>query len=468
MTRSAPGSRLGTATVAATRRSRALLNSAFYDRARHDGAAAGSRRRAADAAIAVAVTAVQLAGLSVSAYWNGHQAHDSPGWPAYLLLGIGGMSLLARRRFPVAVLAVALGTSLWAGAISGAGMIWIVPIAAFFNAVLARKRLAAILSLVIGYTYSFWPFRSGTHSVTLAIGIAAWLLVLLAIAELIRIRRQRAAAVEHSVQEQLLRQASEERMRMARDVHDVLAHNISVINVQANTALHLMDRQPELAREALTSIHEVSRQALAELRSVLGVLRSPHDSAPTGPSPGVSQLPDLVATVRQTGLEVRLSVEGQARPLPADADVAAYRIVQEALTNISRHSASRTARVLVRYHAVPVSNQPGPDRRDDGGFPRQDRAAGVQIQVDDDGPARRDRPSQARPGDGGNGITGMTERAQTLGGTLSAARRPGGGFRVAAWLPVPVDPPMVIVPAANGSAANGSAANGSAANGSHR
>jgi signal transduction histidine kinase len=416
MSRAAPISQLVTTTALRV----SSLSAVIQERV-----ASWNGRWVTDAGIAVAVTAVQLALLAVS--WRHQQAGGSPGWAAYLLLGIGGMSLLARRRFPEAVLAVALGTALLAGAISNAGMIWIVPIAAFVNAVLARKRLAAILSLVIGYIVSFLPVgRTGTGgpSVTLAIGVAAWLLVLLAAAELVRIRRQRAAAVARSSQEQLLRQASEERVRMARDIHDVLAHNISVINVQANTALHLMDRQPERAREALTSIHDVSRQALAELRSVLGMLRSPGDGAPTAPSPGMSRVPDLIAAVQRAGLEVRLTVEGDVWPLPADADVAAYRIIQEALTNTSRHSASRTAGVLVRYQAA----SPSDEARDDGG---------VSIQVDDDGPARRARDHAAAPvrPAGGNGITGMIERAEALGGTLSAGTRPGGGFRVAAWLP---------------------------------
>jgi len=413
MSRAVPISQLGTAVAGWARRAATVARARTQSR---------NQRWVTDVGIALAVTAVQLAALAAASSWGRQHAHGGPGWAAYLLLGIGGMSLVARRRFPEAVLAVALGMALWAGAVSNAGMIWIVPIAAFVNAVLARKRRAAIASLVIGYTVSFWPFgRNGSagHSVTLAIGVAAWLLVLLAAAELARIRRQRAAAVARSSQEQLLRQASEERMRMARDIHDVLAHNISVINVQANTALHLMDRQPERAREALTSIHEVSRQALAELRSVLGMLRSADDGAPTAPSPGLSQLPDLVTAVQRAGLRVRLSVEGDVWPLPADADVAAYRIVQEALTNASRHSASHAASLLVRY-------EPG----------------GLRIQVNDDGPARceRDRPpGPVRPG-GGNGITGMTERAQALGGTLSAAPAPDGGFRVAAWLPARIPP----------------------------
>src|SRR6202041_3236352 len=142
----------------------------------------------------------------------------------------------------------------------------------------------------------------GHASAEVALAVAAWMLILLGIAELVRSRRQRAAAIAQSRQEQSRRQASEERMRIARDVHDVLAHNISVINVQANTALHLMDRQPERAREALTAIHEGSRQALGELRSVLGVLRADSDAAPLVPSPGLARLEELAAHARAAGI----------------------------------------------------------------------------------------------------------------------------------------------------------------------
>src|SRR5262249_30132236 len=234
-----------------------------------------------------------------------------------------------------------------------------------------------------------------------ALGLAAGLTLMLAAAELIRIRSQRAAALARSREEELRRLASEERIRMARDLHDVVAHNISVINVQANTALHLMDRQPERAREALSAIHDVSRQALTELRSVLGVLRSDEDLAPRAPSPGLGQLDDLLSTVRRSGLEPRLTRRGDGRQLPASVDLAAYRIVQEALTNAARHSASGTADVLISYEAD-----------------------GVLVQVDDAGPARSTAAAQA-----GNGITGMTERAHALGGRLSAGPRGRGGFR---------------------------------------
>jgi signal transduction histidine kinase len=393
------------------------------------------RRWVVDAAIALAVTAAQLGAAQATLSWNHHHPHTSIGWGADLLLGVGGLALLARRRFPVPVLAVALGTALWAGAISHAGMIWLVPIAALFNAVIARKRVAAIASVVIGYAVSFrgvWTSAPGHASPAVALGVAAWLIVLLAIAEVVRIRSQRAAAIARSREDQLQRRASEERMRIARDLHDVLAHNISVINVQASTALHLMDRQPERAREALTAIHEVSKQALNELRSVLGVLRTADDDPPRTPSPGLSQLGDLLRSVRSAGLDARLTVTGDWRELPAEADLGAYRIIQEALTNATRHSASPTARVQVGYEA-----------------------AGVRIQVDDDGPARvggkgngaigspqaggNGGPGHELPHGGGNGITGMRERAHALGGTLEAGPRSDGGFRVSAFLPAPDD-----------------------------
>jgi signal transduction histidine kinase len=363
-----------------------------------------------DISIAVVVTAMQLgAAHAASSWW--HESSSAPGWADYLLLAVAGLALAFRRRFPVVVLAVSLGTTLLAGAISHAGMIWLALIVAFVNAMVAGKRLAALASLVIGYVASFWPLwqvgMDGHASVPAALGVAAWLLVLLAAPEFVRFRRQHVAELARNRADQLRRQASEERMRIARDLHDVVAHNISVINVQANTALHLMDRQPERAREALTAIHDVSRQALTELRSVLGVLRSDDDLAPRAPSPGLGQLDDLLSAARRAGLDPRLRLHGDQRHLPASVDLAAYRIVQEALTNASRHSASGTVDILVSYEAD-----------------------GVLILLDDAGPARS--PAAAQPG---NGITGMTERARALGGRLSAGRRADGGFRVAAWLP---------------------------------
>jgi signal transduction histidine kinase len=380
---------------------------------------------AVDIAIALAVVAVEL-GIGGAAFsWHQHhQVVYSPSWTGHRLLALSGLALIWRRRFPAVVLAVVLAASLAEGALGTSG--WLALIIAFISADVAGRRAAAIASLVIGYTVSFWPpwliGTPGHASLAIGLGIGAWLITLLAVAELIRMRGQRAVTAARSREYQLQRRASEERVRIARDLHDVLAHNISVINVQANTALHLMDRQPDRAREALTSIHEVSKQALAELRTVLGVLRADGDAAPRSPSPGLARVGDLVSAVRDTGLDARLVVRGQPVQLPSDIDLAGYRIVQEALTNTSRHSTSKEAEVVVSYQ---------PD--------------GVAIQVDDAGPAQQ-RPTADGIG-AGTGITGMTERAEALGGTLSAGRRADGGFRVHAWLPRPT-----TMAAVNGSA----------------
>ena len=368
---------------------------------------AAARRWATDAAIAVAVIAIQVGGTFASSHW--HHGQATAGIATYVLLAIGGASLIARRRYPVGVLAVTLAVAIWPGAASQAPLIWIALIVAFFTAVQARQRAAAVASLVIGYVASIWPpwliGSPGHASAGFAVGLAVLLLFLLAVAEVIRARGQRAAALEHSRQEELRRRAGEERMRIARDLHDVVAHNISVINVQANTALHLMDRQPERAREALTAIHEVSRQALGELRTVLGVLRADGADVPLVPSPGLDRLGALAAHTRTAGIAVRVEREGVPRPVSAGVDAAAYRIVQEALTNTVRHSGGHTATVRLRYD---------PDA--------------LTIEVDDDGRV----VLLPRPG---NGVAGMTERARALGGTLDVGPRPGGGFRVLARLP---------------------------------
>ncbi len=371
---------------------------------------------AVDAGIALAVTALQLGATYASKSWgsSGHHRAGMDGWYVYVLLAIAGLALVARRRHPVGVLAVSLAATLTAGQLGG-GLIWLALIVAFLNAAIARKRAAAVVSVVIGYLWSTWPpWLIGTHghaSAAAAAGLAAWLIVLVAITELIRIRGQRTAALKRSQEEEFRRRASEDRMRIARDLHDVLAHNISVINVQANTALHLMDRQPDRAKEALTAIHGVSKQALSELRAVLGVLRDEGpDGAPRSPSAGLAGLDDLLASVRSAELEVRLTVEGEPGSLPVDADIAAYRIVQESLTNVRKHSGARSASVRVRYEP-----------------------AGVSVEVEDAGLVRP-APAQWNRG-AGNGIRGMAERVLELGGTFDAGPSAAGGFRVSAWLP---------------------------------
>jgi signal transduction histidine kinase len=378
--------------------------------------AAGSTRRwTVDTVLAVVVAALQVAGTYGAA--RHYHGGTTPSPVEYAVVATAGLALAARRRFPVAVLAVtgALSAGYWALA-SLPSPVFLCDIVALVTVVLARERLAAVLALVAYYAgYQWLPVLTGARtapSPLAAVLAAAGLAVLLGAAELLRLRRQHAAAIARSRGDQARRQASEERLRIARDLHDVVAHNISVINVQANTALHLIDRQPERAAAALTAIHEVSKQALAELRSVLGVLREDGTGAPRTPSPGLDHLGDLAGSAASAGLSVRIERDGAPRPLPAEVDVAAYRIVQEALTNSARHSAGHAATVYVRYS-------------DDD----------VLVQVDDEGAGGA---GTVRPGvtGSGNGIAGMTERARALGGSLRAAPRPGGGFRVRARLPL--------------------------------
>ena len=198
-------------------------------------------------------------------------------------------------------------------------------------------------------------------------------------------------------------------MRIARELHDVLAHNISLINVQAGVALHLMDEQPDQARSALAAIKAASTDALGELRSVLEILRRGDERAPRSPTPGLAGLDGLVERSRAAGIDVRTKVDGTPRQLPTGVDRAAFRIVQEALTNVVRHARATTATVHITY---------APDD--------------IEIAVEDDGRG----PVAADPTRGGSGLAGMRERAAALGGRLDAGPRPGGGFVVNASLPL--------------------------------
>jgi signal transduction histidine kinase len=372
-----------------------------------------ARRWIVDGAVAVGVASAQVGLVFAQVAHRGGSV--TPG--DVLLLVAGGLVLTARRRYPVAVMvaAYALSLSFQASQHFGgpSGSAWPAVIVAFATAIYLRRRTAALIFLAVCYVVSLWGptvFGEGhAPSATFGLSVGAGLAALVGGAELVRLRRQRSLAIAQGRREEALRQASEERLRLARDLHDIVAHNISVINVQANGALHLMHRQPERAQEALTTIHEVSKQALVELRTVLGVLRDVDNEAPRTPVPGLDELDALLERSRAAGLAVRMVEEGERRPLPADVDVTAYRIVQESLTNSSRHSGSGRATVHLLYGESELC-----------------------VEVDDDGPALR----ASRTNGSGKGVTGMSERAQALGGTLLAGPRPGGGFSVRARLPL--------------------------------
>ena len=367
-----------------------------------------SRITARDIALAFVVAVLQVGGTLASAA----HLHRSIGPGGLALLVAGPAALVLRRRYPATVLAVTLGSALWYW--SGPwprGPIFFGQIVAFITVVVEGRRREAVAALVIGYVTFQWVPELGGHpgpTAVAAIGLGAWLAVLLVGGELLRARRQRAAAEALIREEEARRVASEERLRIARELHDVLAHNISLINVQAGSALHLIDRQPERAREALATIKAVSKDALVELRAVLGVLRQVDEDAPRSPAPSLARIDDLVARTSDTGLTVRVERSPQLE-LPSAVDQAAYRIVQEALTNVARHAGAATATVRL--------NQGQGD---------------LVVEVDDDG------RGGAVSANGGNGIAGMRERARALGGNLQAGPRPDGGFRVRAWFPVTV------------------------------
>ena len=202
-----------------------------------------------------------------------------------------------------------------------------------------------------------------------------------------------------------------ERLRIARELHDVVAFSFATISVHAGVATHLADERPDLAAETLRAIKTISGEASRELRAILGVLR--HTAgAGDAPSHGVAGLDTLAATTTSSGLPTRLVVSGRARSLPPAVDRAAYRIAQEALTNALRHAGPASATVTVRYE---------PDR--------------LLVEVLDDGRGPDPRHGEPEPG-GGHGIAGMHERALALGGELDAGSDPRGGFRVRASLPV--------------------------------
>jgi signal transduction histidine kinase len=367
------------------------------------------------AALPLVVGVVQVVGTLLAGHdQTGRRPFDVV---AVLLLVAGPVALTQRRRYPVATYAFVFATTLAYLLLDyPRGPIFIALILAFVALVMSGRRLLAAASGVVGYVAFLWlPALLGERAspeLAEALGLAAWLILLFTLAEVGRTRRERALEGARTRAEEARRRASEERLRIARELHDALAHNISLISVQAGVALHLIDDKPEQARTALTAIKQASNEALGELRSVLDVLRRGEDQPPRAPTSGLAHLDDLVARTESAALAIEVRVEGVPRPLPVGVDFAAYRIVQEALTNVTRHAGPATAVVTIAYGE-----------------------GDLVVQVEDDG--RGAPPGGGAPG--GRGIDGMRERAAALGGELRAGPRSGGGFRVWARLPLPED-----------------------------
>jgi signal transduction histidine kinase len=246
-----------------------------------------------------------------------------------------------------------------------------------------------------------------------AAGAAGWVVVMVVTSRMwqlhVREVEQRADEAERTKDEAAQRRAMEERLRIARELHDSLTHNISVICVQAGVAVHLARKRGEEAHPALLAIQEAGAEAARELRTTLSVLRSDED----GDSSGLGQLDGLIARARGAGLVLTVTVTGAERALPPEVDQAAYRIVQEALTNVSRHAGGASA--LVHLHYAPDN---------------------LSVRIDDDGAGTEAGPVTAvRSAGTGLGLIGMRERVTALGGWLRAGAREGGGYRVHAELP---------------------------------
>jgi signal transduction histidine kinase len=327
---------------------------------------------------------------------------------AYLLVAVSALALIWRRRRPVLVLAVSLGAALLyicLGYFGGAAMLG--PMFALYAVAVAvpigRAIGLAVITMLslMAATAAFGPFGTSGGFVLIPGEVAVALFLGLWGAS-------RAAALRDR-EERARRAVDAERLRIARELHDVVAHTMATINVQANVAAHVIDQQPQQAAEALEAIKQASKEGLRELRGILNVLRQADEHDPRAPAPRLAQLDELVDNATRAGLPTSVAVEGQARQLAPSVDLTAYRIVQESLTNALRYAGPTTARVTLSY--------------------TEDE---LRVEVVDGGRGHVDGAPQAA----GHGIAGMRERAEAVGGTLIAGPTPEGGFRVQARLPL--------------------------------
>jgi signal transduction histidine kinase len=375
-----------------------------------------------DALLAVAVAAVTAAAVRVAI-----EPHSTPPDAfAYVLAVAFGALLLLRRRWPLGVFAASNVLLFVYYTMGYPGMTPAIPLGVALYTAAAAGHLRWCLASTAFYMTAgavVVGFREGTPALEVLTSFlpqASLMVALSLLGDAVRSRRgwqaevrERLARVEADREREARRRVERERLRIARELHDVLAHTIAVVTVQAGVAADVLTESPEQARSALEAIRAASREAMAELKATVGVLRGGErdgEGAPRAPSPGLGQLGGLLEAAREGGLRVEAEVCGEPRPLPALVDLTAYRIVQESLTNVGRHAGAASATVTIRY-------EPG----------------AVVVEVDDDGRGPAATAADHRPG---YGLAGMAERSAALGGSLEAGARPGGGFRVTARLPL--------------------------------
>ncbi len=374
--------------------------------------------------LAILLAAIQVTGALLAS--RGQSTATPLDALGFGLLVAGPAALVFRRVRPLTVLTIALTATFGYLALGyPRGPFFLAGLIALFGAVRRAKRVAVwgitgglyvcfVLATIANLSiagHRVVDASVGTYVVT-----GVWTALALAVAEASHAQNERFAELARARaesararQEQARRQASDERLRIAQELHDVLGHHLSLINVRAGVALHLLDTQPEQARDALGAIKVASAEALREVRTVLAALKPEDEAPPRTPAPGLAAVDDLAAEAVQAGTPVHIVRTGEVRAMPGEVERAAYRIVQESFTNVRRHAGPDAS--------VTVSLGYGHD--------------GLTVRIEDTGVGAASSTSD------GNGIPGMRERAAALGGTLTAGSADGDGFRVEAYLPAP-------------------------------
>jgi signal transduction histidine kinase len=381
-----------------------------------------------DALLGAFVAAAQVSGNLTKPPSVGARSFDDFGYLGYVLLVVTGMALTLRRRWPVAVfIATAVGSLVYYALDFSDGPGWLALFVALYTLTAYGDGRKSLMIAGTGITLlsTGWLIAAAGIVPRDAIGwvffrIAAAIMAA-ALGESVRSRSadalERARQAERTREEEARSRVDHERLRIAREVHDTVAHAIAIINVQAGVTAYLLDKRPERAREALVTIEQTSAQALHEMRAVLGVLRDTDNGRV--PVPGLGQVNELASLAREAGLDVKLDVPTATTPLPSAVDHTVYRILQESITNVIRHVGPTRVTVALDYGGESVEvrvtdeGQGGPEVN---GVPRP-AANGHQVEP-------------------GRGIVGMRERCALLGGELIAGPRRGGGFEVKARLPM--------------------------------
>jgi signal transduction histidine kinase len=372
-----------------------------------------------DAFLALLITVLAVPMTSFAAHAQvGYHPMD---WRGYALTVAACVALVGRRRWPDATYLVCLALGLsYLGLDYAHGPAQFPLVVALYTLAVARPRLRSILAgLLATVMLAVVGGLTDPHGWvnTATIGAPGWTAAAVTLGWAVANRRayiaeikDRADRAERSREEETRRAVDTERLRIARELHDVISHTMSMIYVQASAAVHVISEQPQEAARALVTIKTASKEGLRELRAILNVLRQADETDLHHPAPGLGQLDVLVSAANAAGMATTVSISGDPTPLPPTIDLAGYRIVQESLTNVLRHAGPTTVEISIGY-----------------------RGDSLVIQVDDqgDGAAHENHSEGSRAG-----IMGMRERAVTLGGSLEAGPRADGGFRVRTQLPM--------------------------------